>query len=406
MNAIGSAIRGGQTGEWTTDAGWGCMLRTTQMMFCQGLIIHYLGRHWRLSNHKEQDPLYTMVLKWFLDYPVGVCPYSIHNLLKHAGVVDKKVGQWFGPQAASVVMSRAHKIHQSSRIAASLPKLYMATDGTLYLDQIIELCTEIKTTESTQKSKPKSSSSEIKTPNAKFKTEQAFGPPRRNDSTTSTQTASSSSQPTPGAPRQCTERKISAWEKAIKETRAPWKSIIILIPVRLGIETINQGYCAGLKECLRLPQSLGFVGGRPRSSLYFMGYQGENLLYLDPHTIQRTISLRDEISANIQSFHCTKVQTLRFSGLDPSLALGFYCSDRDDFFDFWRSIERMNLSKYPTFRGALAAPNYDEAELDFTIDSPPPKENQRGVNVISRLPEEKLARKKSPVTVDDGFVLL
>ncbi len=41
-----------------------------------------------------------------------------------------------------------------------------------------------------------------------------------------------------------------------------------------------------LQAVLRFPQSVGIVGGRPSSSLYFVGYQGDSVIYLDPHDMQ------------------------------------------------------------------------------------------------------------------------
>lgn len=49
---------------------------------------------------------------------------------------------------------------------------------------------------------------------------------------------------------------------------------------------VNPRYIPQLLEVLKWPQSLGIVGGRPSSSLYFIGCQGEQVLYLDPHDVQ------------------------------------------------------------------------------------------------------------------------
>lgn len=40
------------------------------------------------------------------------------------------------------------------------------------------------------------------------------------------------------------------------------------------------------------PQSVGFAGGRPSSSYYFVGSQADDLFYLDPHHVQLAVPLK------------------------------------------------------------------------------------------------------------------
>ena len=40
-----------------------------------------------------------------------------------------------------------------------------------------------------------------------------------------------------------------------------------------------------IKSFLRSPYSVGIIGGRPQHAIYFVGYKGDELLGLDPHTV-------------------------------------------------------------------------------------------------------------------------
>jgi len=42
----------------------------------------------------------------------------------------------------------------------------------------------------------------------------------------------------------------------------------------------------------------------------------------------------DNLEADTSSYHCSVVRDLALDQIDPSLAIGFYCRDKDDFDDF------------------------------------------------------------------------
>jgi len=54
-----------------------------------------------------------------------------------------------------------------------------------------------------------------------------------------------------------------------------WHPVMILVPVRLGIQCLNPVYIPSLKTFLSFPQSLGIIGGKPHSAFYLVGYQGK-----------------------------------------------------------------------------------------------------------------------------------
>jgi cysteine protease ATG4 len=74
------------------------------------------------------------------------------------------------------------------------------------------------------------------------------------------------------------------------------RGLLILVNIRLGLDQLNPLYQPLIKvfeidqKCFDLSCFVGIAGGRPNSSMYFIGYQGDNLVYLDPHFMRNSIS--------------------------------------------------------------------------------------------------------------------
>ncbi|CAH0749147.1 unnamed protein product [Diatraea saccharalis] len=67
-----------------------------------------------------------------------------------------------------------------------------------------------------------------------------------------------------------------------------WMPLLLIIPLRLGLSEINPIYLNGLKICFQCPQSIGVIGGKPNQALYLIGCVEDEVIYLDPHTTQRS----------------------------------------------------------------------------------------------------------------------
>ncbi|KAG0258052.1 Cysteine protease atg4b [Mortierella polycephala] len=102
-----------------------------------------------------------------------------------------------------------------------------------------------------------------------------------------------------------------------------WKPVMLMIPVRLGLDKLTAKYRRNLRQLFRMPQFLGIAGGRPSRSLYFVACQGDELFYYDPHFIKPRITSEELSVCPAPSFHCPVVRTMDILELDPSMLLGF-----------------------------------------------------------------------------------
>eukprot|EP00051_Salpingoeca_urceolata_P020735 m.315293 g.315293 ORF g.315293 m.315293 type:complete len:369 (+) comp19674_c2_seq9:1183-2289(+) len=140
-----------------------------------------------------------------------------------------------------------------------------------------------------------------------------------------------------------------------------WRPLLLLIPLRLGLDKLNEVYLPELKRIFTLPGTLGAIGGRPNSAYYFVGTQGDDTVYLDPHTTQLAVSLEDESS--FSTYSCREPQWTAMDSLDPSLCLAFLCRSRKDFHVFVSNFTD-KPAKHQLFTIIDREPSFDIAFAD------------------------------------------
>ncbi|XP_029472208.1 cysteine protease ATG4B isoform X3 [Rhinatrema bivittatum] len=206
----------------------------------------------------------------------------------------KLIGQWYGPNTVAQVLRKLAAFDSWSSLA-----VHVAMDNTVVIDEIKRLCK----------------------PSAACTGAAAFPP-------ADTELLYNGFQPAAG----------------MMDKLSLWKPLILLIPLRLGLSEINEAYIETLKQCFMLPQSLGVIGGKPNSAHYFIGYVGEELIYLDPHTTQPAVEPSDSCFIPDESFHCQHPPCrMRISELDPSIAVGFFCNTEEDFEEWCQHIRKLYL---------------------------------------------------------------
>ncbi|KAI4488764.1 hypothetical protein M0802_011274 [Mischocyttarus mexicanus] len=318
---------GGYFSPFTTDKGWGCMLRCGQMVLGQALVFLHLGRDWRWTSETE-NTTYLEILKRFEDKRAA--PFSIHQIALMGASEGKEVGQWFGPNTIAQVLKKLVVYDEWSSIT-----IHVALDNALIVNDILRQCrVEGGTTVEVDGKEP------LKAP-------------------------------------------------------SQWKPLLLLIPLRLGLNEINPVYLDGLKTSFKIPQSLGVIGGKPNLALYFIGCVGDEVIYLDPHTTQRSASVDDERNVDL-TYHCKSASRISITKIDPSVALCFFCATEKDFKSMCKTMqdELLEPAKQPLF----------ELSTEKLVNWSPAEDVSEAIGASNFLDFEHIERQYD--TSDEDFELL
>ncbi|KAE8548067.1 hypothetical protein EYB25_009860 [Talaromyces marneffei] len=106
---------------FTSDTGWGCMIRSGQMLLANALAISRLGRDWRRVSHTTEE---NKLLSLFADDPAA--PFSIHRFVRHGALYcGKHPGEWFGPSATATCIQA---LSEEYKVAGM--NVYVSSDST------------------------------------------------------------------------------------------------------------------------------------------------------------------------------------------------------------------------------------------------------------------------------------
>ncbi|XP_015522371.1 cysteine protease ATG4B isoform X1 [Neodiprion virginianus] len=298
---------GGSSSSFTSDKGWGCMLRCGQMVLGQALVCLHLGRDW-LWTPETKDSTYLKILNRFEDRRAA--PFSIHQIAVMGASEGKEVGQWFGPNTIAQVLKKLVVYDDWSSIT-----IHVALDNTIIVNDIMRQCKiEGGTTVEVDGKMPLKAPSE-------------------------------------------------------------WKPLLLIVPLRLGLSEINPVYVNGLKTSFQIEQSLGVIGGKPNLALYFIGCVGDEVIFLDPHTTQRSGSVDQKSEEGEMetdtTYHCRSASRIPITGIDPSVALCFFCATEEDFKSLCKSIqdELINPEKQPLFELCSEKPADWSPVDDYTAEA-------------------------------------
>lgn len=313
---------------YTSDTGWGCMIRCSQMMVARAL--YKIFKYQNISTVKS---LYTSLL-YFLEHPFTlgsipdtfipilntylkrICsknrkeytviksmtpPFSIHHLCYVGELFHKFPGNWFSDVTLSKIYPVINRHFNCFENVTFIPFL-----TTVVKENVINEC---------------------------------FSPISNNNKET----------------YNLTDGSVVYFNKAC----------IIFVSVRLGSENICNVYYEGIKDLFTCKQCLGILGGKSGYAYYFIGFDNKYLFYLDPHVTKNTINYDKETSPEMLLEHYLKKDLLHLAinELQPAFTIGFVIRNLKEFLDLFQWMEIHSKKEYPVFGMTNSIKKIDEEYL-------------------------------------------
>lgn len=124
---------------------------------------------------------------------------------------------------------------------------------------------------------------------------------------------------------------------------------LFLVSIRLGLNKISSSYFDSIKDIFRCNQCIGLIGGKNISAFYFIGYDKEHLFYLDPHLSQDSI----EDTSTYETYLKKTVHKMKIESMQAAFTAGFLVLSIEDYREMVDWIEKhekndfkcMSLSK-------------------------------------------------------------
>jgi cysteine protease ATG4 len=136
----------------------------------------------------------------------------------------------------------------------------------------------------------------------------------------------------------------------------------------LGPNELNPEYFEVVKCLLGIRESVGIIGGRPRSALYFVGSQDNSLVFLDPHNVQPACTSDSDLLSSLRTFMSQTARLLPLKSVQSSMSAGFYLSSEESLESFARSVEYMKDSLKRVVTVQHLTPEYLQASEDTQDD--------------------------------------
>ena len=184
-------------------------------------------------------------------------PISLHCLVGLGTGLGRRAGDWYGPATTAHLLAGAVRQIQRSATHGVLEGLtvYVAQDGAVYKGDVEVLC---------------SGGAGITTG---VEGEEDFSMVEVPGEARETLNYSLGQEVEIDGETWCMEQEARVDTTLDSAATAPWKAIILLVPMRLGAEILNPIYSSCVKALFTLDNCLGIIGGRPKHSLYFVGFQ-------------------------------------------------------------------------------------------------------------------------------------
>ena len=353
---------------YTSDAGWGCMFRASQMIFAQGLCklnninslydfinqffayfydnkipIRFMCKPKKKGKEKENnisknksnlfnsfeiidkdnDLLNISFINLTSEMIQGlenmserksnseyiIPPYSIRNFIKVQKYVNKngkKLGEWFSNYDAIRLISTINKKMNSFKDCDF--KVLNFNEGIIRINEIIQNCFEEYIEDKNLIDFEILSLSSIECSNI-------------------------------------INNNLESNKYIFDGKKYTFKhKFILFISIRHGLYNLEEDYFNDVLEIFDIDTNIGMIGGKNTRAFYFIGKCDDNLIFLDPHYVQETLTIK-QIGTNIvqDSYIPNDIFYIPVNELSPSFTIGFAVKDMKN---FKKLMQKLTDDKY------------------------------------------------------------